>query len=226
MTEIGGAVQQQGYTVALDGTTRTVAMNRSGGLVTSNPQAMYDQWLRAGKVFESHFGTITGTATIEANATVDATEPFWRATIPSSKVVVPIRALVIPTTVWVTTDFIMLVSSDTDTYNTGGAATTPRNMASVSSLDSAIGTSALTSVYDGDSVLTENALTNPRLIHFADFRTGGLFVPFEYNILKGDPMTMIHGSSSFLMFAQVAGAMEVHYSVVWAELDKNELVNA
>lgn len=226
MAELGGAVQQQGYSLAADGTVRTGAMNRSGALVTTSPAAMYDQWLRSGKVFEAHFGTITGTSTVEANATVDATEPFFRLTIPSSKVMVPIRVLVIPTVVWATTDFIMIVSSDTDTYNTGGAAATVRNLAAVSSLDSALGTTAMTSVYDGDSVLTENALTNPRLIHVRDFRTGDLGGPFEYNILKGDPMAMIHGTSSFVMFMQAAGALEVHYSVVWAELDKNELVNS
>ena len=226
MAEIGIAVQQQGYGLALDSGTRTVAGNRSGALVTSSPQSMYDQWLRAGKVFEAHFATEGGTATIEANAALDLTEPFFRMTCPSSKILVPIRVLVSPTAVWVTADAGFIYTADTDTYNTGGAAPDVRNMAAVSSADSALGTTAMTSVFDGDSVLTENALTNPRVIHATTFRTGGLFIPFEWNILKGDPMVMLHGTSSFAVAFQANGALECQYSVIWAELDKNELVNS
>ena len=226
MTEIAGAVQQQSDTPASDGSTRSFASNRMGALVTSSPQAMYDQWLRAGKVFEAHFATEGGSSTIEANATYDATEPWFRLTVPSSKIFVPIKVKVTPTTVWVTTDMIVLSASDTDTYNTGGAAPDVRNLAAVSSADSEIGTTAMTSVFDGDAALTENAMTDQRIIDITVFRTGGLYLPYEYNILKGDPMVMIHGTSSFVANAMLAGALEVHYSVVWAELDKNELVNA
>ena len=226
MTELGGAVQQQGYTTALDGTTRTAAMNRTGALVTSTPASMYDQWLRAGKVFEAHFATEGGSSTIEANATYDATEPWFRLTVPSSKIFIPIKVKVTPTTVWVTTDMIVLSASDTNTYTSGGAAPDVRNLAAVSSVDSALGTTAMTSVFDGDSALTEAAMTNERIIDITVFRTGGLFLPYEYNILKGDPMVMIHGTASFVCNAMLAGALEAHYSVVWAELDKNELVNA
>ena len=224
MAQIGINVQQQGYSLAADASTRTVAGNRSGALVTSSPQAMYDQWLRSGKVFEAHFATEGGSSTIEANATYDPTEPWFRLTVPSSKVMVPIKVKVTPTTVWVTTDMIVLSASDTNTYNTGGAAPDVRNLAAVSSLDSALGTTAMTSVFDGDSALTENAMTNERIIDITVFRTGGLFLPYEYNILKGDPMVMVRGS--FVANAMLAGALEVHYSVVWAELDKNELVNS
>lgn len=226
MAELGGAVQQQGYSLAAEGTTRTGAMNRSGALVVSTPQAMYDQWLRAGKVFEAHFATEGGTATIESNASIDLTEPFFRMTVPSSKILVPIRVFVTTSAVWVTADGILMGTSEGDTYNTGGAAPDVRNLGVVSGSDSALGTTACTNIFDGDSVLTENALVNPRILHGQFFRTGGLFVPFEYNILKGDPMAMIHGSSSFWIAAQLTGALEAWYSVVWAELDKNELVNS
>lgn len=226
MAEIGINVQQQGYSLAAEGSTRTVAGTRAGELYTASPQSLYDHWLRSGKVFEAHFATEGGTATIEANATIDLTEPFFRLTVPSSKVMVPIRVFVTTSAVWVTADGIMIGTSDTDTYNTGGAAPDVRNMAAVSSLDSVLGTTAMTNIFDGDSVLTENALTNPRILHSQFFRTGGLFVPFEYNVLKGDPMAFIHGPASFWCAAQLTGALEAWYSVVWAELDKNELVNS
>lgn len=227
MTELGGAIQQQTYTVASDGTTRTVAMNRSGGLVVSSPQAMYDQWLRAGKVFEAHFATEGGTATVENNTAVDLTEPFFRATVPSSKICVPIMIKVQPAVVWETGDEVIAFTSDTDTYNAGGAAPDIRNMAAVSSVDSSLGSSALTNVFDGDSVLTEDALTNPRIFDSWVALTGGLHVPYEYNILKGNPPIFIHGESSWgIAIARTTTTVEVYYNVIWAELDKNELVNS
>lgn len=227
MANVDLVVQQQSDTVSPDGSTFPLRGNRSGALVTSSPQAMYDQWLRAGKVYEAHFATEGGTATIEQNAAMDLTEPFFRLTVPSNIIFVPIRVLVSNQAVWTTADAIVLVTSDTNTYNTGGALPDVRNMASVSSLDSSLGATQCTSIYDGDTVLTENALTNPRQIAVKHFVTGGLFVDFEYNILKGDPMVMVHGVSSFLAACKLGAAgAEVLYSVVWAELDKNELVNA
>lgn len=223
MSEMGGSVQQQSRSVGSDGRTQNVTINRGGDLTIAQ---QYDRWLREGRVFEAHFATPSGTATIEINTTYDLTEPFFRFTVPSSIVVVPIRVLVTPTTVWVTTDGITIGTSDTDTYTSGGAAPVVKNMAAVSSLDSALKTSSVTNIYDGDSVLTEAALTNPRILDAKVFRTGGLFVPYEYNILKGDPATMIHGPSSFWCNAMLAGAFEVQYSVMWAELDKAELVNS
>ena len=226
MAEIALSTKQQGDGNGSDGTTRTAAGTRMGELYTAHPASLYDRWLRGGKVFEAHFATEGGSATVEANATLDLTEPFFRFTVPSSKVCVPIKVKVTPTVVWVTADGVIIYTSDTDTYTTGGAAPDVRNMASVNSSDSALGTSAVTSIFDGDSVLTEAALTNPRVIDITWFRTGGLFIPYEYNILKGDPMVMIHGTSSFCVAAQATGALEVHYSIIWAELDKSELVNS
>ena len=226
MTDIRAFVQQQGRANGADGAYAATMQNRGGQLEINSIEGMYSSWLRAGKVFEAHFATEGGSSTIEANATYDATEPWFRLTVPSSKIMVPVKVKVTPTTVWVTTDMIVLSASDTDTYTSGGAAPDVRNLAAVSSLDSELGTSAMTSVFDGDSALTEAAMTDQRIIDITVFRTGGLFLPYEYNILKGDPMVMIHGTSSFVANAMLAGALEVHYSVVWAELDKSELVNA
>lgn len=228
MAEMGVSVQQQGRSALnSDGTTVTAAALRGGEIVTSSVDALYSQWLRAGQVFEAHFATEGGTATIEQNAAMDLTEPFFRLTVPSSKIFVPIRVKVSNQAVWTTADAIVLLTSDTDTYSSGGAAPDVRNLAAVSSLDSALGSTAMTSIYDGDSVLTEAALTNPRTIDVKHFLTGGLFIDYEYNILKGDPMVMVHGPSSFLAACKLAAAgAEVLYSVVWAELDKSALVNS
>jgi len=225
MVEIAAAVQQQTPTYISDGQSGSLSGNRRRALHVAD---QYDQWLRAGQIFEAHFATEGGTATIEANATLDLTEPFFRLTVPSSKILVPIQVKIAPTVVWVTADAVVMYTADTNTYNTGGAAPDVRNLAHISSTDSAINsaTSSMESIYDGDSVLTENALTNPRILDVANFRTGGLFPPYEYNILKGDPMVMIHGASSWAIAVQANGALECFYTVKWAELDKSELVNA
>ena len=226
-TSIMGYVKQQDYSTHADSAYGAISANRDGALVINDAQGLYDRWLRAGQVFEAHFATPTGTATIEANATYDLTEPFFRMTCPSSKVLVPIQVKITPTTVWVTTDGITLMTSGTSTYNTGGAAPAVRNMAAVSSLDSELESTAMTSVFDGDSALTEDTLVAPiRVIDNIVYRTGGLFIPYEYNILKGDPIVMIHGPSSFLVQAMLAGALECQYTVKWAELDKSALVNS
>ena len=226
-TSILGYVKQQNYSNHVDGAFAAINANRDGALVVNSAQGLYDRWLRAGQVFEAHFGTVLGTATIEANATYDVTEPFFRMTCPSSKILVPIQVKITPTVVWVTTDSVTLMSSGTGTYSAGGAAPLVRNRAAVSSLDSELGATSMTDIYDGDAALTEGTLVAPiRVIDTKVYRTGGLFESYEYNILKGDPWTMIHGPSSFMVQVMAAGALEVHYDVVWAELDKSALVNS
>ena len=227
MTEMAGFVQQQGASNGADGSSRTLAANRMGALVTSSPQAMYDQWLRAGKVFEGHFATEGGLSTIENNTAIDLTEPFIILSAPSSKILVPIKIKVSPAVVWETGDEYILYTSDTEAYSAGGNAMDKVNLAAVSSLDSALGTSALAQAWDGETPLTAAALTNPRIIDAGHFLTGGLHLPYEYNILKGDPMVMLHGAGSImLMIARTTTTVDTLYSVVWAELDKSELVNS
>ena len=225
---MAGNVQQQSSGTTTDGSTRTIAMNRSGAAVISSPQAMYDQWLRAGKVFSAHFATEGGTSTIEINATIDLTEPFFRLTVPSSKIVVPICVNISTTAVKATGDALLMTTSEGDTYTSGGTAPQINNLTVLAAADSAINsaTPSCTNIFDGDSVLTEAALVNPRQFGSKFFKTGGLFVDYEYNILKGDPMVMIHGSSSWQIQAIMAGALECLYEIVWAELDKAELVNS
>lgn len=217
-------VQQQGYEVGADGQSKELVGTRAGELYIASPQSLYDHWLRSGKVFETHV-TDAGLSTIEANAAFDYTEPFFRFSVPSGKVVVPIKFKVSPATVWVTADAIALVAGDTNTVGSGGTAATARNMAVNTGTGTNLGASAVTSLLHGESVLTETAPTNPRFIDIHTFRTGGLFEPYEYNILKGDPMTMIEGPGAFLAYL-MGSAIDVQIHAIWAELDNNELSNA
>ena len=220
-------VQQQGRANGSDGVYGAAYRNRGGQLEVNTVHGMYDSWLRAGKVFEGHFATEGGTATIENNTAIDLTEPFILLSAPSSKVLVPIKIKVAPAVVWETGDEYILYTSDTEAYSSGGAAMDKVNFAAVSGADSSLGTSALAQAWDGDSALTAAALTNPRIIDFGHFLTGGLHLPYEYNILKGDPIVMLHGAGSvMLMIARTTTTVECAYSVVWAELDKSELVNS
>lgn len=228
MTDFAGAVQQQGAGNGADGTSRTVAVNRMGAVVTSNPQAMYDQWLRAGKVFEGGAAPAT-TVTVPQAAAFDLTAPSLHIGVPSSKVFVPIKISIQNVAVWTTADGVIVYTSDTSGYTSGGVAMTMagRNMAAVSSADSALGTTAATNLYLAGSSLVAPALTNPRIVDQKYFNTGGLFAQYEYNILKGDPMIMVHGVGSILATVKLAAAGAtclIH--AIWAELDKSELVNA
>lgn len=222
-----GTVQQQGRPLGTDNSSGGLYRNRGGQLEVNAVQGMIDAWTREGLVFSSEF-TITQaatlTATIEANATVDLTEPFWRMAIPSGYIVVPIFVSVQSETVWVTADYILQWYSDTNTYSAGGASTTVRNLAHPASGISALNTSVCT-VLDGDSALTESTLTNPVLFGAKAFVTGGLFEQYKYSIAAGDPVHYLRGAGAWGLTAKANAAHEVLYQVVWAELNKNEIFN-
>lgn len=228
MAELGLNIQQQGYSVSTDGPVgRTAQGTRSGALFVAE---LYDQWLRAGKVFSVGGGDAPViTATLENNTAIDLTEPFLLHDIPSSKVVVPIMVKVSPAVIWETGDEIVVYASDAVGYSSGGdtLASTIRNLAVPGSGDSELAATATTAIYDGDAVLTMAAVSEVRVIDAVHRLTGDLFSPYEYNILKGDPMVMLHGPSSFaVMIARTTSTVEVLYTYIWAELDKNELVNS
>lgn len=228
MTEIAGRVQQQARSVAADSNSNSPGyVNRGGALEINSIQGLYDRWVRAGVVFSAQFATAGGLATIENNTAIDLTEPFFRLTVPASKAIIPIQVKIAAAVVWETGDEVVLFAGDTDTYNTGGAAATVRSMFIDNQGTGNPASSAASSVFDGDSALTESTLTNPRIIDVHHFLTGGLHLPYEYNILKGDPWTYIHGPASFgVMLARTTTTVEVLYTVKWAEIDKNELVNS
>ena len=228
MVEIATKVQQQSDTIATDGpTAHSVRGDREGALFGGTNEEKYRQWLVAGKVFEAHATGADLQAEAEIGVKLNFVEPYWRASLPSSIVVVPIKVKVEAVTVWVTASEFAVYTSDTDTFTTGGAESDVTNLANVSSLDSALGTTACTNIRDGQGGLTEGALTNKRILDMELKTTGGLFSPYEYNVLKGDTLTYIHGPAAWgVVVAPGSSAIECMYSVVWAELDKNALVNS
>lgn len=227
MAELGLSIQQQGRANGADSTIATAAGNRGGALVTSDPRAMYDQWLRAGKIFEGGAAPAT-TVTVAQNASFDLTSPSLHIGVPSAKVFVPIQISIQNVAVWTTADGVITGTTDTSGYTSGGVAMTMagRNLASVSSLDSALGVTSATSLFLAGSTLVAPALTNPRILKQQYFNTGGLFAQYEFNILKGDLFTMVHGAGSILTWVKLAAASATCLIyAVWAELDKSELVN-
>lgn len=226
MTLLGATVQQQSRSVYTDGNDGNLRMTRGGQLEINSMAGLIDSWIRQGRVFETHAATEGGLTTIEANASFDLTEPFFRLTIPSTIVFVPLYVKVATSAVWTTADLIMMGCSDTDTYSSGGLAC---NTAMSLFVDNqGTGTprsSAVTNLYDGDTVLTEGTVTNPRILDVWSAVTGNLYSPYLWSVLAGNIPPYIHGPASFWMVEKGA-TQEVLYSVIWAELDKNELVNS
>lgn len=227
MTDVRGFVQQQSRSIPSDGNWASAYVNRSGGFEVNSIQGQYDSWLRRGIVFEGHFATEGGTATIENNIAVDLTEPFLTMGIPASKAVVIIQVKVAAAVVWESGDEVVMYASDTNVSATaGGAAGDVRSLFIPGSGTGQPASSAVT-FYDGDAALTDGTITNPRILDVHHFLTGGLHLPYEYNVLKGDPWFYIQGAASWgLMIARTTTTVEVLYTVKWAELDKNELVNS
>ena len=225
MTTVALNIQQQSSTVVLDGSTRTAAGDREGALFTADIQSKYMQWLLAGKVFETHQAVVATAVTLEANATYDPLEPFFRFTVPSSRTVVPIKVKLVASTAWAAFDRMVVTVHDTDTFNTGGLAGSGVQGLFIDNQGSGNpASSVVTNVLNGDTDLTENAATNLRVIsETIAIGTGDPIL--EYNVLKGDSVAAIHGPASFLVNVEAAGAEEIFYQVVWAELDKNYLVN-
>ncbi len=226
MTEIAIDVQQQSDGITADDRTRTVSGDREGALFGGTNEEKVRQWLLAGKVFEAHATGADLQAEAEIGVKLNFPEPYWRASVPSSIIVVPIKVKIEAVVIWVTAAEIAVWTSDTDTFNTGGAASDVTNLAAVSSLDSALGNTVCTNIKDGQGGLTEDALTNKRILDMKVISTGDLAAAYEYNILKGDILTYLHGPAAWgVVVAPGSGAIECMYSIVWAELDKNALVN-
>ncbi len=224
MSDLTAATQQQSRGIVPDGSSGGLHVNRGGQLEVNAIGGLVDSWIRQGRVFETHAATEGGLTTIEANATFDLTEPFFRLTVPSTMVFVPIYITVVTSAVWTTGDLIMLWASDTDTYNTGGlACNTPMSLFLDNQGTGTPRSSGVTSLYDGDSVLTESAVTNIRILDQFGWVTGNLWAPYVWSIFNRPPV-YIHGPASFGMVEKGA-TQEVLYSVIWAELDKNSLVN-
>ena len=86
------------------------------------------------------------------------------------------------------------------------------------------GDNGVSNPLDGDSPITEGTTTNFRVIKNGHHLTGGLYIPIEYSILKGDDMCMVEGLGVFgVWLARTTTTVEVLYSVKWAALDADEL---
>ncbi len=225
MTTVGGFVKQVGRALFKDDASGQLAQLRDGSLNTSEISSLVQSWTRAGKVFGAQFATEGGSATLENNTALDLTEPFYRMAVKSGKVIVPISVYIAGALVWDTGDEWLIGAYDTDAGAAGGATPDIRNLA-IATAGAAVGDNdnGVSDPLDGDSPITEGATTNLRVLKTGHFLTGGLHLPLEYSILKGDDLTMIEGSSVFgVWLARTTTTLEVFYSVKWAALEADEL---
>lgn len=217
MTTVGGFVAQRSDDRYDEGDPARLKQFRDGGVLTAS---QYDMLVKGGRVFNGQFATAGGLATIENNTAVDLTEPFLRVSIKSGHTLIPLFIKVGGAVVWETGDEYILYTSDTDTYSSGGTAMTVRNLAQRSTSATAVRQTQTANAYDGDSALTEGAVTNPRVIDSGHFLTGGLNLPYEYSAMNGNrPYTMIEGPGSLcLMIARTTTTVEAFYTMQWAEV--------
>lgn len=227
MADSAVKIQQQGDTTVVDGPASvTLAGDRERALFTGDINSKYMQWLLAGKIFETHQADIATAVTLEANATYTPTEPFFRMTIPSSITLVPIFFEIQFSAAHTAFDRVVMTAHDTDTVSSGGLAGSAVQSLFIDNQGTGNPeTSAATSVLNGDTALTESAATNLRQIWSKIVIGTGDIIP-AFNALKGDPTAAIHGAATWLVTGDNAGAEEVFYHAIWAELDKQYLQNA
>ena len=222
MTDIRAYRVNRGTGVS-KGAFADVLATARGALSVNTLDALYERWVADGRVFQSGVPAIATPETMGANGTaITATAPALRFTVPSGLTVVPISASIAGIAVTVKRNTYAVMTSDTDTFTSGGEAMQPaRNMLQES--NAAYRTTAVTNLLHSDTALVEGTLTRPRLLKVQYDNPVNLHSNFEYNILKGDPMTVITGPGSFLVFAvQETTAMEALFALTWAELDTAE----
>ena len=224
MTEIAVKTQQQSDSISSDGNTITVAGDRERALFTGDINSKYMQWLLAGKVFEAHQADVATAVTLEANATYDPLEPMFSMLIPASITVVPIFFELQFSAAHTAFDRLVMTAHDTDTTSSGGLATSGAASLFIDNQGAGNPVTSAVTLLDGDTAMTEAAATNLRQIWSKIvIGTGDIIPPF--NALKGDPTCAISGPAKLLVGGDVGAAEEVFYHAIWAELDKNYLVN-
>lgn len=194
-----------------------------GALTVNDPGALYERWLADGRVFQTGNAAIATSVTGSAAGTaIVATAPTLRYTVPAGLTVVPVSVQIAYINVSAKRNSFAVMTSDTDTYTSGGlAGSAVRNMLTES--NAAYRTSSVTNVFNSDTTLVEAALTRPRMLKHGLTNNALLGESFEYNILKGDPMTVLTGAASFLVWlVQETTAAEFFYTMTWAELDTTE----
>lgn len=232
MTQIFGQVQQQSRTVAADGTSQVAPSLRDGPLVTAD---IIHQWVREGRVFQTHNPTI-GTALTGSAAAAGGhvlTAPSIRFTIPVSTVVVPLRFKATFSAMAGTPNEMAIVASETDSYTSGGTSVTlTAYSAFVSSGSGSPRSSVVTNLRSGSgSALVEAALTNPRVLDLQYFaRADAVSEPkaeWEAQLARNGNFYYVQGPAVILVYlSAVTTALTYEFVMEWAELDKNVLVNS
>lgn len=231
MTDIRGLVQQQSRSVSADSTRIDLPALRDGPLVTAD---IIHQWVREGRVFQTHNPTL-GTALTGSAAAAGGhvlTAPSLRFTVPVSTVVVPLRFRATFSAMAGTPNEMAIVASETDSYTSGGTSVTLTAYSAFLSTTGAPKSSVVTNLRSGSgSALVEAALTNPRVLDVNYFaRADAVSEPkaeWDANLAAKGSFYYIHGPASILVYlSAVTTALTYEFIMEWAELDKNVLVNS
>ena len=231
MTDIRGLVQQQSRSVSADSAWQSIPSLRDGPMVTAD---IIHQWVREGRVFQTHNPTI-GTALTGSAAAAGGhvlTAPSLRMTIPASTVVVPIRFKATFSAMAGTPNEMAIVASETDTYTSGGTSVT---LTAYSAFVHSVGaprSSAVTNLRSGSgSALVEAALSNPRVLDLQYFaRADAVSEPkadWEAALAAKGSFYYVAGPATILIYlSAVTTALTYEFLWEWAELDKNVLHNS
>ena len=223
--------QQQDYGISPDDGYIAQKGTRSGAAFTAD---LIRQWELSGQVFQTHNPTIGTAITFSAAAAGGhvLTAPSIRMTVPTSKIVVPLRLVVTFSAMAGTPNEMALVVSETDTYTSGGTSVTLTAYNKVVDGSNDLNTTAVTNLRSGSgSALVEAALVDPRVIDIQYFaRADAVSEPkaeWRWSAERDGGFTYVHGAASILIYiSAVTTASAGEFIFEWAEIDKSEVVNS
>ena len=226
-----GLVQQQSRSISADSAWQAIPSLRDGPLVTAD---IIHQWVREGRVFQTHNPTIgtpiTGSAAAAGGHVLTA--PSIRMTVPASTVIVPLRFRATMSAMAGTPNEFAIVASETDTYTSGGTSVTLTAYNAFLHTVGAPRSSAVTNLRSGSgSALVEAALVNPRVLDINYLaRADAVSEPkaeWDANLAMKGSFYYIAGPASILVYlSAVTTALTYEFVMEWAELDKNVLHNS
>ena len=222
MTDIRAYRVNRGTGVS-KGAFADVLATARGALSVNTLDALVERWTADGRVFQSATPAMGTPETMSAAGTAfTLTAPALHMTIPSGLTVVPIMIKVAGASVTVKRNLFAVMTGDTDSFTSGGEAMqAARNMLTESA--TAYRTTSVTNLVHSDTAIVEAALTRPRVLTTAIQNPVNLEANFEYNILKGDPFTVVTGPGVLVAYVvQETTAMEATWTMTWAELDTAE----
>ena len=222
MTDIRAYRVNRGTGVS-KGAFADVLATARGALSVNTLDALVERWTADGRVFQSGTPAMGTPETMSAAGTAfTLTAPALHMTIPSGLTVVPIMIQVAGASVTVKRNLFAVMTSDTDTFTSGGEAMqAARNMLTESA--TAYRTTGVTNLVHSDTAIVEAALTRPRILATAIQNPVNLEANFEYNILKGSPFTVLTGPAALVVYVvEETTAMEATWTMTWAELDTEE----